>query len=159
MAARSGRPVQLFILTVVPVLVIEGALVALIGRGPVLVALPWVELTAQSFAILSALCIAYFSLGRHRVLGEPSTLWVGLAFWAYAIFAALYVLVFPGVVGEDSVLRVHPNDFGWPFHYKLTALALLLIVAAVARWPNREASGRQNDLMLFVAVGLFSLLA
>ncbi|MBI4492823.1 MAG: PAS domain S-box protein [Chloroflexi bacterium] len=153
------REVPLFLLAGVLAVVAEGLLEVLIGRGPVFVVLPWVEPTAKSFTILVALSIAYFCLGRYRVLGEPDTLWVGLAFWAYAFFATAYLLVFPGLVGPDALLAVHPNALSWPFHSMWTALAVLLVVAASARWPARRSGGRPHDLLLFAAVGLACLLA
>src|SRR3990172_2404059 len=152
---HRGPPVRLFLVVAVLVVLGDGLFEILVGRGPVLVVLPWVEVTAESFAILAALSIAYFCLGRYRVLGEPPTLWVGLAFWANAIFTVLYLLTVRGVVDSTSVLAVHPYAGDWQFHYKWTALALLLVVAALARWPERE---RGHDRRLFAAVGLLCLL-
>lgn len=152
--AQRSKEVSLALLTGILVVLAEALLVALIGRGPVLLAEPWAEVTAESFTILVALSIAFFCLGRYRVLGEPGTLWVGLAFWAYALFAGLYLLVFPGLVDSGSILSVHNNAFGWPFHYKWTAFAVLLIVAAFARWPMPVQYGRRRDLLLFGMTGL-----
>jgi signal transduction histidine kinase len=148
---------SLFVAATAPVACIE-ALFFVWGRGPQLHSLPWVELSAQSFAMLAALAIAFFCFGRYRALDEPSTLWVGLAFWAYALFGAMHLATFPGALDEASLLPVHPHVWGWPYLLRWLAFASLLICAVVARRPQRPGRGR-TTLRLFAAVTVACLAA
>ncbi|MBI3181909.1 MAG: PAS domain-containing protein [Myxococcales bacterium] len=148
---RAGRlQLRLFAYAAIAVVACEVTLVALVQRGPVLPHLPWAELAAETYASLVALCVAFFCFGRHRVTGEPSSLWVGLAFLSYSLLAAVYVLVYPEVLNGRAVLAVHPNAFGWPFHYKWTALGALLLAASLLRAPHQREA-RRADLALIAA--------
>ncbi|MBI2952808.1 MAG: PAS domain S-box protein [Chloroflexi bacterium] len=155
---RGSGPMRLFLVATISVLLIESLLLITMGRGPVLFRLPWVEITVQFFVVIAALGIAYFCVGRYRVLGEPGTLWVGLAFWAYAIFGLAYFLVIKGTVDGGAILNVPPNAADWPFHYKKTALAVLLAVAALARWPRGMDRNQRYPPILFSAIGLLCML-
>ena len=128
-----------------------------IGRGRVFVVLPWVEPTAEAFAILVALSIAFYSFSVYRLLGTVWALWLAAGFWVNAIFAAFYVLSFPGLIGMTGLIGLDPNALSWPFHLKWTGLALFLTYAPIASWPHLD-NKRRVDLALIVLSTIISVL-
>ncbi|MBI2930742.1 MAG: PAS domain-containing protein [Planctomycetes bacterium] len=146
--ARFSRiQTRLFAAAAIAVIAGETLLIVLARRGPTLLALPWIELAVQSYAAFVTIPIAFFCFGRHRAVDEPASLWAGLGFLAYGILAASYVLVYPGVTDGKAVLQVPPNTFGWPFHFKWTALGSLLLAGTIAPGP-RYREGTRIDLVL-----------
>jgi PAS domain S-box-containing protein len=159
--AIVGTSVGLAALTLVG-LPVFGSIVAFRETQPV-VQLPWVLPVAQAFVILSALAIAFLSLGRYLALGTAWAYWAGAVFIANAVLGVFYLLSWPGLIGDRGLIGHLSNTASWFFHITFSCLALLLVVAS-PRWIGRLVGppiGVYTTYALVgagaVAIALFSL--
>lgn len=138
-----------------------GSIVAF-GETRPLAQLPWVLPVAQSFAILSALAIAFLCLGRYASLGGPWSYWSGAIFLSSSILSTFYLLSWPGLLEEKGLIARLSNTAAWFFFMTFSSLALLAIVAA-ARLDRRPKPMARAYLLyatsafLAVVVGVLSL--
>jgi signal transduction histidine kinase len=124
------------------------------GSGPVLATLPLFVPTTEGFALVLALAITNLCSGRYRALREPPVLGTALAFWAYAILAAMFILSFPGLLGQGAILASMPGAAVWLYEMKWTVLAVGLLGAAVV---GRHESAPSILPLLLVVVGVLAL--
>lgn len=138
-----------------------GSIVAF-GETRPLAQLPWVLPVAQSFAILSALAIAFLCLGRYASLGGPWSYWSGAIFLSSSILSTFYLLSWPGLLEEKGLIARLSNTAAWFFFMTFSSLALLAIVAAAR--PDRRPKPMARAYLLYatsaflaVVVGVLSL--
>jgi len=123
---------------------------------------PWVQPTAQSFIILSAIAIALLCLGRYRALGSAWVFWTGIVFLVNGVLGVFYLLSWPGLVGTTGIIGNLPNTASWFYFMTYTWLALI-VVASVARRPEHltplySLAGYGIAVVAGILIGLLSLL-
>ena len=129
-----------------------GALALVWGPGPLIAVFPWYVPMMHSFAALAALSVSFLSAGRYQVLREPSALWIGGAFGAFAILSLFYVLSWPGLVSEERGLIAQlPDTAAWLWTLRFSALATLLLAAVLLPWPEAGTPWERWWLWLGVA--------
>jgi PAS domain S-box-containing protein len=134
-----------------------GVLAARWGRGWVVGELPLFVPAISSFTALAAASVSFSTMGRYRVLGDPTAFWVGLAFGVMSILYAVYVLTWPDLgPGEGTVLRTLPNTSVWVFDLAMALTGALLFPASLASWPT-PATRSVARLLAIVCLGIAAL--
>lgn len=120
---------------------LHALLLVLWGEGQPLAILPWFVPTVHSFMALAALCIAFLAFGRYAVLGDPPSLWIGVAFSSFALFSVFYVLSAPGLLPNQpqGLIAGQLNTLGWFWHLQFSALAGFLLISLLVPWPRTRA--------------------
>jgi K+-sensing histidine kinase KdpD len=116
--------------------------------------LPWSLAVVEGLSLLAGLSVAFLCLGRYRVLHQPASLWIGVAFLANGALTVLYILSWPGLVWYGGILTDNPNTAHWLYLLKWTTLAGGLLAAAV--WG---AGSVRDHLPRAVAAGVGAVLA
>ncbi len=80
------------------------------GAGPTLLELTWFNALALTFQGLTCVAAGYLAFGRFRVLHDPASYWVGVAFCVYGTAMVLYVLVWPGLLPGGGSFLAHRSD-------------------------------------------------
>ncbi len=110
------------------------ALEAVLARSAPLLPLPWVQPTVEAICCVAAWSVAYLCLRRHRTSSSPLVWWLGLVFAAVADLGLLFILTFPGLVGDRGMVGTNPSTSGYFFSLQYAVLgAGMLIAVAVAR--------------------------
>lgn len=122
-----------------------GTLYVYWGSGPVLVELPWYNPMMFTFLALTSLSVAFLAFGRYRVIGGPTSFWIGIGFSGLGIGLAFYVLAWPGLLpGGRSIIGQVPNTAAVISVLVPIMLGVPLLAAALAHWPGeRELAGRR----------------
>ncbi|MHB8995268.1 MAG: PAS domain S-box protein [Armatimonadota bacterium] len=122
---------------------------------PGLVEIPSFIPMVHTFAGLSTFCIAFMALGRHRVVGDPTSYWLGLAAGCTTILSALFLISWPGLLAGGQPLVGRAADAaGWNLVLTEFLFAVLITVAVLTRWPRRQSLKRRA--WLFSVVGFFT---
>lgn len=102
--------------------------------GPVI---PWFAPLTYSFVALSALSVAVLALGRHLVLRDPASYWVGVGCMFCAVGYLFFILTWPGILPNgQSVLGHLANTPAWLGVCASSAMAGCFMMAVLARWPG-----------------------
>src|ERR1035437_4236738 len=93
-----------------------------------------------SFGALAALCIIIMSIGRHFVLQDPVSYWIGIAFINVLIGNVFYILVWPGLLSSGRPIIVHlPGTAAWIISVEQTLLGIFFVLAAISNWPGKRS--------------------
>lgn len=151
--------------TAIMMAIVIGVLYAYWGHGPVVAEIPWLIPVANVFTVLTVFMIAFLAIGRHQVLREPSSYWVGIAYAGLGIGVVFFILAFPGLLPEGrAILARLPSTPSWIGFMAQTVFIVFLLVAIFIRWPERQAlAGRRwlwftlAWLALFILINIVSL--
>lgn len=138
----------------IALVVVHVAMFILWGEGTSQLVLPWFVPMVHSFMALAALCIAFLAIGRYSVLREPASLWIGIGFNSFAVFALFYVLSWPGLLPDQQqgLISSQLNTVSWFWHLQFSMLAGFLLLALLLPWPRGR--GRRGDLVAWALSGL-----
>lgn len=102
---------------------------ALLARSTPSLPLQWVQPTVETICCVAALSVAYLCLRGHRTSPAPLAWWLGLVFASVADLDMLFVLTFPGLVGDGGVLGANPSTSGYFFSLQYAVLGAGVLVA------------------------------
>lgn len=128
--------------------------------GPVLTPLPWFVPVIALFQSLALFSVAFLALGRHSVLRDPASFWIGMGAAGYGVALAFYALTWPDLLpGGGSIIASLPGTPAWFVQFGITIFGGLLLVAATARRPKDEDIGGRMLIVLSAAWIAFLILA
>ena len=152
------------VVVLILLVVFLGALYTIWGSGPVIAEIPWFTPMFGTFVALTALSVAFLSIGRYQVLRDPISFWTGLTFAAFGIGLVFYVLIWPDLLPNGkSFIPSLSSTAGWISTLSITIPGPLLLAAALLRWPAGELmTGRRAKISMaawiFVAALFYTLL-
>ncbi|MGE5531281.1 MAG: PAS domain S-box protein [Bacteroidota bacterium] len=138
-------------------------LIIFLAPGLRLVEVPSFVPVVQTFSALSFLCIAFMALGRHRVLRDTVSYWLGITAGSTTILTIFFVLSWPGLRtnGDPLVLAFAQSD-AWSLMIFKLLLAVMMIITVTIRWPGpnslRGSAWTVSVLAIFafmIALGAF----
>lgn len=111
-------------------------------------ALPWYAVTVEAFSIVSTAVAAFLAWARFTNLRLWSDHGLVIALATYTIIDAVYLLAFPGLIGQSAILAQDPNTSAVEYLIKFVAFAAILWVAilpggAIMYVPTSRDAGRQ----------------
>lgn len=151
---RPDRPLFAVIAVIAILLAAVNILVYLFSSGKTIMVVPWYLPTVYSFVALCAFCIAFLSLGRFRVLMYPAPFWIGIGYLTFAILNIFRFLVFPTLPSGKGIVDALPTTSPWLVNLQMATLAVCVLVAPFATWPDRKCSWRA---VTAVSVALITL--
>ncbi len=140
---KQGVPNRLFHAIIAETILLALLFVILylrFGTAPVIGQAPWFIVMMQSFAGLAAFSVGFLALGRHRVLREPVSYWIGIGFTSFGVLSIFLVLSWPGLLsGTRGLIAYLPNTSAWMLVWELSTLGSILVAANLLRWPGERA--------------------
>ena len=136
-----------------------------VGVGAVIGETAWYVPMMHALTGFVAFSVMALALGRHRVLGDPVSYWIGLGFGSFGIFQVFIILSWPGLLpGGRGVIAALPGTSGWLAFLSLGALAAALHASVLLRGPDRPAGSggslrSASAWMLLVAGGAACVVA
>jgi PAS domain S-box-containing protein len=123
-----------------------------------LVEVPSFVPVVHTFSALSFLCIAFMALGRHRVLRDTVSYWLGITACTATILTIFFVLSWPGLRtnGDPLVLGFAGSEM-WSLMILKLLLAVMLILTVTVRWPGSNSLRGSAWSVSVVAVIAFTI--
>lgn len=106
-----------------------------------------VSLTNTS-TLLTLLCGAFLSLGRHRVLGDPTSYWIGVGFASLSVALLFRVFTMPWLPGAKALFGHMPSTPAWIGMFASSLFGACLLVAVLERNTTDEAVPATRSLWL-----------
>jgi diguanylate cyclase (GGDEF)-like protein len=139
--------------------VTEAVLLFLWGANPPVAVFPSFVPMVNSLVVLTSFGVAFLSLGRHRVLRDAPSYWIGMSYVVLGIGNIFYIFTWPGLLpGGQAVFGQLPSTSAWISMVGVSVLVVFALVAVFARWPGHRAmSGRTWLLSIIACICLTAL--
>jgi signal transduction histidine kinase len=83
--------------------------------------------------MLTVIVGAFLAFGRYRVLGDPTSWWIGMGFASFSIVGVFRVLSFPFLPGGTALVGQSPSSAAWIVMFGSTVFAGCLLAAILDR--------------------------
>jgi diguanylate cyclase (GGDEF)-like protein len=139
--------------------VVEAVLLLVWGASPPVVVFPSFVPMVNSLVVLTSFGVAFLSLGRHRVLRDAASYWIGMSYVVLGIGNVFYIFTWPGLLpGGQAVFGQLPSTSAWISMLGVSVLVVFSLVAVLAHWPgNRAMPGRAWLLSIIACICLTAL--
>jgi PAS domain S-box-containing protein len=107
------------------------------GPGPLLPPAPWFIPFVNSFSAITFFAVAFLAIGRHAVLQDSSSFWIGMGAAGFSVLLIFRTLSWPGLLpGGGSIIGRTPGVSAWFLQFGITILCLFLWISATALRPK-----------------------
>jgi len=130
--------IKLIILTIAILGILHVGLAFFNGSKLVLAEIPMFVPMLFGFEVVAAFCIIVMALGRNRVLHDPLSYWIAIAFINLLIGNIFVILTWPGLLANGLAIieSILPGTSPWLVSNEYFLMGCFLLVAAVSPWPG-----------------------
>jgi PAS domain S-box-containing protein len=129
------------------------------ARAPLLASVPWFLPFVNSFNSITFFAIGFLAIGRHAVLRDSSSFWIGMGAVGFSVLQVFRTLSWPGLMpGGGSIIGSTIGLSAWFIQIGITILAIFLLISATASRPKSViAQGRSlimaSAWIVFLVIG------